>query len=67
MTDRELRDELVTLLVAGHETTATGLAWAFELLMRNPRVLEQPARGAGRRRRRLPRRRGQGDAADPAR
>jgi cytochrome P450 family 135 len=39
MTDRELRDELVTLLVAGHETTATGLAWAFELLMRNPRVL----------------------------
>src|SRR4051812_45557387 len=39
MTDQELRDELVTLLVAGHETTATGLAWAFELLMRNPRVL----------------------------
>ena len=37
MTDRELRDELVTLLVAGHETTATGLAWAFELLLRNPR------------------------------
>jgi cytochrome P450 len=41
MTDRELRDELVTLLVAGHETTATGLAWAFELLMRNPPVLER--------------------------
>jgi cytochrome P450 len=41
MTDRELRDELVTLLVAGHETTATGLAWAFELLLRNPRVLER--------------------------
>jgi cytochrome P450 len=39
MTDAELRDELLTLLVAGHETTATGLAWAFELLMRNPRVL----------------------------
>ena len=35
MTDAELRDELVTLLVAGHETTATGLAWAFELLLRN--------------------------------
>ena len=32
MSDSELRDELVTLLVAGHETTATGLAWAFELL-----------------------------------
>ena len=41
MTDQELRDELVTLLVAGHETTATGLAWAFELLLRNPRVLER--------------------------
>jgi len=41
MSDRELRDELVTLLVAGHETTATGLAWAFELLLRTPRVLER--------------------------
>jgi cytochrome P450 family 135 len=41
LTDRELRDELVTLLVAGHETTATGLAWAFELLLRNPEVLER--------------------------
>jgi cytochrome P450 len=41
MTDIELRDELVTLLVAGHETTATGLAWAFEELLRNPRVLER--------------------------
>jgi cytochrome P450 family 135 len=39
MTDRELRDELVTLLVAGHETTATGLAWAFDLLLHAPRVL----------------------------
>ena len=38
MTDGELRDELLTLLVAGHETTATALAWAFELLMRNPGV-----------------------------
>jgi len=41
MTDSELRDELVTLLVAGHETTATGLAWAFELLLRNPPVMER--------------------------
>jgi cytochrome P450 len=41
LTDREIRDELVTLLVAGHETTATGLAWAFELLLRNPAVLER--------------------------
>jgi cytochrome P450 len=39
MTDAELRDELVTLVVAGHETTATGLAWAFEMLLRNPAVL----------------------------
>jgi cytochrome P450 len=39
MTDDELRDELVTLLVAGHETTATGLAWTFELLLRNQTVL----------------------------
>jgi cytochrome P450 len=35
LTDEELRDELMTLLVAGHETTATSLAWAFELLLRN--------------------------------
>jgi cytochrome P450 len=41
MTDQELRDELVTLLVAGHETTATGLAWAFDLLLRNPRVMQR--------------------------
>jgi cytochrome P450 family 135 len=36
MTDRELRDELVTLLVAGHETTATALSWAAERLVRHP-------------------------------
>ena len=41
LTDRELRDELVTLLVAGHETTATGLAWAFERLVRHPGALER--------------------------
>ena len=39
MTDKELRDELMTLLVAGHETTATALAWALEALARHPRVL----------------------------
>jgi len=32
MTDEEVRDEIVTLVVAGHETTATALAWAFERL-----------------------------------
>ncbi|XRQ09890.1 cytochrome P450 [Actinomadura welshii] len=44
MTDLELRDALMTLIVAGHETTATGLAWAFERLVRNPRVLERLTR-----------------------
>jgi cytochrome P450 family 135 len=39
MTDDELRDELMTLLVAGHETTATALAWAFELMLRSPEAL----------------------------
>jgi cytochrome P450 len=39
MSDQELRDELVTVLGAGHETTATGLAWAVEMLNRNPAVL----------------------------
>ena len=36
MRDQELRDELMTLLVAGHETTATALAWAFERAARTP-------------------------------
>jgi cytochrome P450 family 135 len=36
MSDQELRDELMTLLVAGHETTATSLAWAVERLLRHP-------------------------------
>jgi cytochrome P450 len=39
MSDAELRDELVTVIGAGHETTATALAWAFERLLRTPRVL----------------------------
>ena len=39
MTDQEIRDELVTLLVAGHETTATALAWTFDLLLHDDRVL----------------------------
>ena len=37
--DGALRDELVTLLLAGHETTATGLAWAFERLVRHPAAM----------------------------
>jgi cytochrome P450 len=39
MDDAEIRDQLMTLLLAGHETTATGLAWSFDLLLRNPDVL----------------------------
>jgi cytochrome P450 family 135 len=39
MSPQELRDELMTLLVAGHETTASELAWAFERLNRSPAVL----------------------------
>jgi cytochrome P450 len=39
MSDVELRDELVTLLVAGHETTATALSWALERLVRHPAKL----------------------------
>ncbi|MFO0762255.1 MAG: cytochrome P450 [Byssovorax sp.] len=41
MTDAELRDELMTLLVAGHETTATMLCWAFDLILGDARVLRK--------------------------
>ena len=41
LTDAELRDELMTLLIAGHETTATALAWALERLVRTPAVLQR--------------------------
>jgi cytochrome P450 len=41
MTDKELRDELITLVLAGHETTAHSLAWAFERLLRTPHAYER--------------------------
>lgn len=41
MTDEELRDELMTLLVAGHETTASTLAWVFERILSLPAVREK--------------------------
>ena len=41
MTDGELRDELVTLLLAGHETTATSLAWLFDLLLHTPAAMRR--------------------------
>lgn len=39
ISDEELRDQLITLLLAGHETTATALAWTFDLLLRHPSAL----------------------------
>jgi cytochrome P450 len=44
MTDGELRDELMTLLVAGHETTATMLCWAMDFLLGDERVLAKVRR-----------------------
>jgi cytochrome P450 len=41
MSPQEIRDELMTSLVAGHETTASQLAWAFERLAREPGVAER--------------------------
>ena len=43
MSDSEVRDQLMTLLLAGHETTATALAWAFDLLFRHPDAYERLA------------------------
>jgi cytochrome P450 len=41
MSDVDLRDQLMTLLLAGHETTATALAWTFDLLLRHPHQLQR--------------------------
>ncbi|RDH79404.1 cytochrome P450 [Mycolicibacterium moriokaense] len=46
MTDKELRDQLITLLVAGHDTTATGLTWALERLTRHPAFLDRAVQAA---------------------
>ncbi|HEX4253130.1 MAG TPA: cytochrome P450 [Pseudonocardia sp.] len=46
MTDTELRDQLITLLMAGHETTATALSWALERLVRHPEVLRRAVAAA---------------------
>jgi cytochrome P450 len=51
LTDHELRDELMSLLLAGHETTANSLAWAFERLLRTPAAydrLREEVRGSDR-------------------
>ena len=50
LTDKELRDELLTLVLAGHETTANQLAWTFERLLRTPAAydrLRDVVRGGG--------------------
>ncbi|WP_163706135.1 cytochrome P450 [Mycobacterium timonense] len=53
MSDQEIRDELITLLLAGHETTASGLAWAVERIIRHPdahsRLVEEGQAGDGQR------------------
>ncbi|MGV0794385.1 cytochrome P450 [Mycolicibacterium sp. XJ1819] len=46
LSDKELRDQLITLLVAGHDTTATGLAWALERLTRHPEILAKAVAAA---------------------
>ena len=46
--DAVLRDQIMTLLVAGHETTSTGLAWTFERLLRHPRALARARHGDDR-------------------
>jgi cytochrome P450 len=46
LSDNELRDQLVTLLLAGHETTATALAWTLYELGRDPRQLARAQRAA---------------------
>jgi cytochrome P450 family 135 len=45
LSDEQLHDELVTLITAGHETTATAIAWGVELLTHNPHVMARAADG----------------------
>ncbi len=47
MSDTELRDQLMTLLLAGHETTATALAWTFDLLLRHQNALDRLGESLG--------------------
>jgi cytochrome P450 family 135 len=46
LTDLELRDQMITLLLAGHETTATALAWSFHELARRPAILRAAQQAA---------------------
>lgn len=50
LSDSEIRDDLITLMLAGHETTATTLAWVFDLLLHHPdamRRVQEEARDGG--------------------
>jgi cytochrome P450 len=49
MSDRELRDQLMTLLAAGHDTTATALSWTLERLIRHPVLLAEAVAAAAER------------------
>lgn len=46
LADHELRDQLLTLIAAGHETTAASMAWALERLTRDPAVLDKAVQAA---------------------
>lgn len=46
MSDKQVRDEILTLFIAGHETTASGLAWALYLLARHPEAYAEAEREA---------------------
>jgi cytochrome P450 len=48
LSDREMRDEVMTMLIAGHETTAGALTWMFYELARNPDVMERARQEAQR-------------------
>jgi cytochrome P450 family 135 len=45
LSDEQLRDELITLIAAGHETTATAIAWGVELLVHSPAVIARAREG----------------------
>lgn len=67
LTDDELRDEMVTLVAAGHETTATAIAWGLDLLAHHPSVLARLKAELDGGEPRVPRRDRQGDPAPPDR
>ena len=65
MSRKDIGDELLALLAAGHETTASTLAWAFERITRHPDVLAALGRGGRQRRQRAARRRPSWKSSEP--